>query len=361
MQNALKILTFFCLTIFATAQEPHRVIKIAGMFALTGDAQEFGQIEQEGVLLAIEEWNAAHSAEKKLTFELLSEDMESDSRKAVSAFRRLVDIEHAPVIIGPTWADTYQSILALADKSHTLIVTPSAEAAILNASHAGVPYEFVLSTYFRSETEITKLLQGLKERGITRVAAIFEEEPFFLYLRDIFLKQAPLLGITVTNEEHFLTELADHLSVMVRFKKNNPQALFMGAAYQLGIVKMLKAKQQFLPTITLAGVHDFEGHLRTPSIRPLIGKLIYSRYGVSDRTVAERFTKRFKHPPILTALPAYDTANFIMQAIVDGARTAEEIRTYLKSKEFASATFGRTRFQADGGLTEPVVEIVQIE
>ena len=332
------------------ADEPIRLYALLG---LTGDANEFGSIEREGIVLAVEEWNASHESRHA---ELIVEDTQSDSAKLVSAYRKMVEIDKADVIIGPTWLDTFQAVVPLALRSKTLLVTPSADAEVLKLSKEDTNY--ILTTYFRSRTEIEALLKDAKDRGLIKWSALYEEEPFFIYVRGMLYDLAPKYGIELVDEVTLHSNSIDLFGVATRLKKSAPQVVFVGTSSQSEIIQLAKAQQQLLSGTLLYGIQDFDGHLKNREISSLIKNLRYSHPVIQDQNFKSRFVKRWGHPPVLTASNAFDAAKFILSAYESGATSSAAVSKFLHSHVFHSASSGEATFQSDGGLSPPKVEVV---
>ena len=93
---------------------------------------------------------------------LVVDDTESNNVKTLSAVRKLSFVNKAQVILGPTWLDSFQSVLPIADRERILLFSPSTAIAVIKQSN--VQYPFVLSTYFNLEVEIELLLKHLKSQ-----------------------------------------------------------------------------------------------------------------------------------------------------------------------------------------------------
>src|SRR5437764_12650682 len=72
-------------------------IKIGGMFSLSGYAAFAGEASRDGFLLAIED------SGKDIPY--VVEDFKSDSKAAVTAAQKLINVDKVSVVIGPEWAD----------------------------------------------------------------------------------------------------------------------------------------------------------------------------------------------------------------------------------------------------------------
>lgn len=332
----------FCVAIFCAAppQASAEELVIPVLVAQTGDAALFGQSETEGYILATEEWNTRggiNGTKVNLHFE----DTETDQRQMMTAYQRL-SLRGVPAILGPTWLDTFQAILPAARKRGTLLVTPSsAREAFSDSDYSGI-----ISFYNNTRTEITTLADELKDRGLQRVAVVYEQEPFAELLRKLVLERIPHLasdvGVQIGD--------ADFLSTVSKLRAAKPDVVLVFLWQQRSLLSFLTQLRLQLPKVQIATCHDGEGWLKNDALRPVLAPILFTLMELSDATFAPRFEKRFGHPPILVSSNAYDAMNALLSARAAGKNTASEIRSWVLSSEHDSVTFGRFRFGADGSV-----------
>ena len=95
-------------------------IKIGAAISLTGFASDYGDMAQKAMNLAVEEINAGGSK-----VELIVDDDQTDPTAAVSAYRKLVDVDHVDAVIGSIFDFTTQPLLPLALKDKKILVVPA--------------------------------------------------------------------------------------------------------------------------------------------------------------------------------------------------------------------------------------------
>ncbi len=99
-------------------QHGEKVIKIGAILPLTGNLSVIGQEEKDGMLLALED--AKNILPLHHSIKLFFEDFKSDPKIAVSAFRRLTDINKVHFIIAST-SSAVNTLLPLVKDDHDLI------------------------------------------------------------------------------------------------------------------------------------------------------------------------------------------------------------------------------------------------
>ncbi len=323
-------------------------LEIPLLIGQTGSASSFGRNETDAYTLAIEEWNARGGVKGSRVVGRF-EDTRTTARETLSAFQHWAT-RKSPVMLGPTWLDGFQGVIPVARRSGILLVTPSAAVESFSKENSDWPVSF----YHNSTIETNALLTDLERRGFSRPAMIYEQEPFAEMIRSLVLKKQPLL-LTDTGVQ---AGEVDFTSLLVGLKAKKPDVFIVFVWDERSLSTLLRQIQMFHPQATVATIHDGEGWLLNPTMKPYLSKLIHSRILLADQSFSERFKKRFGYEPILTASNAYDALNAILEAMSSGARSAVEIREYLFSHELQSVTFGAFKFNKDGSVPSRV-EVIE--
>ncbi len=342
-----SLLNLFLIIIILTSSIVAEEFKIPAMVGLTGASAVFGKVELEAYTLAIEEWNAKGGLNGKM-ISLELEDTQTNQRQILSAFQKLA-LNNPPVILGPTWLDTYQAVVPLAKQKGILLVTPSASKESFTKENA----EWPITYYHNSTLEIKVLVDVLKKRGLEKIGLIYQQEPFAEMIRKLLLQNvpAPVIDLGMQSGE------VDFNAALLKLKKNIPDVLILFVWDERSLSALLKQIRQHLPKVKIASVHDGEGWLKNKAFLPYLPQLIYSKFLLSDDTFQEKFVARFGHEPILTASNAYDTINAVLTALKSGQQTGTEIQSYLLNNQFKTVTFGDFKFSSDRYIPSKVIVV----
>ncbi len=323
-------------------------LEIPILVGQTGAASLFARNEIDAYTLAIEEWNKRGGV-RGMQVVPRFEDTKTTARDTLSALR-FWETRKKPVIMGPTWLDGFQGVIPVARKSGTLLVTPSAATEAFSAENRDWPISF----YHNSTIETQALLDDLSRRGFSRMAIIYEQEPFAELLRTLALKK----------NSHFISDTgiqageADFTSLLVGLKQKRPDVFLVFVWDERSLSTLLRQILTFHPQAVVATVHDGDGWLENQATKQYLRKLIHTKLLLADESFIVRFKNRFGYEPILTASNAYDAINSTLEAINAGAQSGAEIREYLLSHELRSVTFGAFRFGKDGAVPSKV-EVVE--
>jgi branched-chain amino acid transport system substrate-binding protein len=326
-------------------------------YALTGFASTFGAAELNGTKLAIEEFNRASDIDgKKVT--LVVDDTQSTNVHTMSTVRKLMSVNKAKVILGPTWLDSFQAALPIADRERILLFTPSAAVAVLKKTDT--QYPTVFSTYFNLELEIELLLKHVKAEQKKRIILAFDQDPFCQTVRTMIHRRAALLGLEIVSDESFDLNASDFRSMLIKTKKLNADAALFAFGDEKNLLTFLKQQKEINPSLPLFGTEYIEGYVSQEQWTHLFDGVDFISAQARDKNFAVEYENRYKAPPVLSASTAYDATTILLQALKANKRTPAEIREYLLNNDFITVTFGKVRFNSFGGVDSSDFEIKQV-
>ncbi len=208
----------------ASAQE---VIKLGFAAPMTGAQAQYGKDMQNGVTLAIEEFNATKPkiAGKDVKFQLVSEDDQADPKTGTTVAQKLVD----------------GGIKGMVGHFNSGTSIPASrvynQAGIAQIAMATAP-EYTKQGYkttFRMMTSDTQ--QGsvvgtfaVKKLGYKNLAIVDDRTAYGQGLADEFEKAAKAAGATIVRREYTNDKASDFKAILTQIKSKNPDAVFYGGA-----------------------------------------------------------------------------------------------------------------------------------
>jgi branched-chain amino acid transport system substrate-binding protein len=346
------------------APEKSQVIRLGFAAPLTGPQAHYGEEMQEGVILAVEEINAAHLhlAGRDVHFELLSEDDQADPKTATAVAQKLVDAGIAGMIghFNSGTSIPASAIYARAGIPEIAMATAAAYTA------QGFP------TTFRAMTSDTQ--QGrvagrfaVERLGAHRVAIIDDRTAYGQGLADEFQKVVRAAGGEVVKREFTNDKATDFTAILTNIKSLEPDLIYFGGAdaqagpmarqlRQLGIRgRFMGGEMLKSPTfIRLAGAAS-EG-----TIASLAGLPIEQMPGGSD--YMQRYEARFGHPVELYSPYAYDATRVMVAAMeaADSAAPATYL-PHLASIRFRGVSASAIAYDGKGDLKSVAITLYQVQ
>lgn len=181
----------------AAAHAQGEPIRIGAVLSVTGPVGFIGDPQQKTLELHVKRLNEQGGVlGRKVALNVY--DDQSDPNNANTFAKRLIESDKVDVLLGGT-------------------VTPSALAMVPYAERAGVPFvstggslalvdpvkKWVFKTPHSDRMVAERILQDMKERGITRIALLYETSGFGQSGRKEVVAAAKSFGITVAGEESY--------------------------------------------------------------------------------------------------------------------------------------------------------------
>jgi branched-chain amino acid transport system substrate-binding protein len=350
----MRHLVATCLSLFSFlivgttgAAETKPTLDLYAAYALTGVGSTFGAVEANGTLLAVETFNERGTIDGKKV-RLVVEDTQSTNIQTLNAIRKLISFNSARIILGPTWLDSYQSVLPVADREKVFLLTPSGAPIVFKKS--AEQYLLAFSTWFNLETEVELLLKQVYRDNRKRIILAFDQDPFFQSIRAIVQRRAPALGLEIVSDNSFDLSGADFKSMLVTSSGAKADCALVGFGSESNLLTFLKQRKELRAILPLYGTDYLDGYVSQTEWAPLFENVSYISPRIRDTTFAGRYRARYKADPVLSASTAYDATMILLQALSSNKQSPEALRDYLRANEFTTVTFGPVRFNDWGGI-----------
>ncbi|MDR3283584.1 MAG: ABC transporter substrate-binding protein, partial [Treponema sp.] len=239
--GVVLLLAVVCVAVFAgCAKKTDEVIKIGGVFPLSGGVAVYGVDCRNGVELAIKEINAAGGVNGK-QLQLIAEDDEGSPDKTVNAYTKLTTRDGVKIIIGSLTSGATLAITERAQSQQVLLVAPAAtNAAITDAGNFVFracfidPFQGTVGGKFAAETLGTKRAAVLYDIGNDYSVGLYEN----------FKTAFESTGGQVAAIESYTTGEKDFNAQITKIKATNPDVVYLPDYYSTValIAKQLRAQ-----------------------------------------------------------------------------------------------------------------------
>jgi branched-chain amino acid transport system substrate-binding protein len=335
----------------ATQPEPQRPIVIGGAFSLTGDASDWGQDEYKAAQLAVDEANAEGGV-NGTPITLVAEDTATDGKTTLSAATKLIDVDHVPAIVGPTWGDSFAQIEApTAEEAHVVQITPSGAIEVAEQS---ANYTYFYSTFFTIPQEIQTHMAYLKQHNFTKAIVIRDQDPFNTKMVEEYKLQAKKDNVAIVGE-FVIQDDKDYRTVLLKAKQLDADVLFVETLNVGDMGAMMKAMDELGMKEKFTSTASAQTNTLLESFAPYAeGRMIYSSPDLHSKAFQQfeqRFASTYGKPPSgSTAAGAYDATRAIIAAMRNGARTGLEIKQQLDEMRINGTIVDTLQFNSMGGV-----------
>lgn len=320
---------------------------------LTGDAAVYGQAIKDGIDLAAAQDIADGSTHIRLTYE----DDQGVPRHAISAVRRLIDVEHTPVIIGGAMSSTAGSVIPVIDQAKVVLLSPT-------ATKPGLPA--MSSFFFRlwpSDDYDGKVMAeaAYNDLGLRRVSILYVNVAYGVGITEVFTREFQALGGNIVSSEGYRQGATDFRTLLTRIASQTPDAIYLpGYVAEIGNIfrqaRELDIKTKFI------GVNS----LYDPDLIKLAGEaaegavFTYPTFDMDSadspvQAFVSAYRARYSRDPDAFAAQGYDAYRVLAQAV--GAANefnGSTIRDALHSLGRYIGPGGSFQFNEDGDVEKPL-------
>lgn len=151
--------------------EESTVIRVAGIFDLTGGGAIWGKSERNAFDLACADFKARHPG---VGLETKVEDSMFSSRQTVTAFQKLASVDKYRMVVGPTW-ETTVPMMPLCEARKVVCMAPSYHSKEFYAR----PWRYNFTAWFDDRGYASTLAARINERGYKRIALFAAITPYY--------------------------------------------------------------------------------------------------------------------------------------------------------------------------------------
>ena len=321
-----------------------KTIKIGGNFELSGAVAAYGEAENEGVKLAVEEINKDGGIDGK-KIEYVSKDNKSDNNEAASVAANLTTKDEVVAIVGPATSGATKATLPNLTKAKTPAVTPSGTDDAITVQKGKVQ-DYIFRSCFQDSFQGIVLAKYADEnlKADKAVSLGDNSSDYASGLKKAF--KETYKGEIVA-EENFTAGDKDFQAMLTKIKDKDFNVIYIPGYYTEAGLIIKQAREMGIeqPIIGADGFGD-EKLIETAGASNV--KNVYYTGHFSTKAPATdkvepfvaAFEKKYgKQPSSFNAL-AYDSVYMIKQAIEDeGKATPEAINKGLANlKDFEGVT-----------------------
>ena len=342
MAMGLILVPFLCGAVSA------KTLKIGSLSPLTGPYASDGTDIKNGVLTAIEVFEAAGGMPGYDKIEFFPEDTVCDPRQAVAAANKLINQEVVGVVGAYCSSSTIPSSEALAEED-IIMITPASTHP--DVTDRGLPYMFRMCG--RDDDQAPAAAKFMKESlGAKTIFIVDDKTTYSQGLADGVSKAAKDLGMEVVAHEHVNQGDKDFSAVLTMAKQANADIFYMSLqGFSPAAMMTLQAKRLGMESQIVTQDAVFQPKYMEVAKEASEG--VYLTYGFTDTTTPayKEFEKIYvpKYGKIAAyATYAYDSATALLMAIkAAGSTEPEKVKAELLKLDYAGVA-KQVKFKANG-------------
>ncbi len=337
-------------------KEP-KVYKIGVCVALTGDSGLWGQNARKGMQIVLDQVNF-HKGINGEKLELVYEDNQGKPSQAVSAFKKLIDVNKVPMVLGGMLTSTTLAMAPLANNSKVVLMGISTSSPV--TTKAG-PY--IYRVWPSDLYEGTIFAKWVFQHGYKKVGILYLHNDYGEGLKTSFEKEFILLGGTITRAETFTDLQKDFRSILEKVKNTNPDAIYIVGYYQNTALIVRQASQLRIKSLLLGTssaenpeLIEIAGKAAEGFIYPVVNDFDLENLTVQQEKFYNEFEDRYGFAPGWDATHGADALKVAITCLKNGAISGEQIKNYIDKRRIFEGVTGEIVFDENGDpINKPIV------
>ena len=313
-------------------------LKVAVLAPLSGDVATFGESTRDGVLMAIEEWNAEGGV-LGMEIEPIVEDSQCNAEAAVSASNKVIDQDGVSFIIGEVCSSASIPISEVAMSKGVFQMSPTSTNPSVTVDETGNTKALIFRACFIDPFQGTVGAKFALENLEAKTAAVFLDQgnDYVRGLAEFFRDAFEAGGGEVVVWETYTGEDQDFSAILTKVKDAEPDVLYLPDYYSTVNLVAAQAREKGITAVMLGGDGWDSSDLDTEVVD---GGYFTNHYSPDDpRPVVQDFVQKYqekygKVPDALATL-AYDAANILFQSMESaGSVDPAEVASAMESGSF---------------------------
>lgn len=335
-------------------------IVVGGSVSLTGPYALAAREQLQGFQLWLDEANARGGLlGRKLRF--AHYDDASSPKNSAKVYQKLIAEDKADVLIGPYSSAITTAAIAVTETAGVPMVSAGATAAAL----WGRAVNNLFGVYTPAGAYMDPVLQFARERGLKRVALVYEDSDFMRDVAQGVRARAKALGMPVVFEDKYAPGETDFASLVSKIKAKRPDVLIGGSHLPDSVAILREAKERQFR----AKIFAFADGPDRPEFGIQAGLDANGVMGATQwdgllafpeaKEFAARYRTRYKVEASAAAAGGY-AAGQVLEAAVKkaGALERDKLRKALRELDIMTA-FGRYRVDANGRQAGKPAYVIQ--
>lgn len=316
-------------------------VKIGVITPQTGSVSIYGQANEKGIRLAVDQINEAGGIDGK-EIELTIMDDKGEITDAVTSYNKLVE-EDVDLIIGAFTSKPSLAVAETAVNNDIPVITPGGTQEEITEGKANIFRQTFTNSYQGSLLAIfAKDKLGAKTTAILKNSS----DDYSTGIAKAFSDKAAELGIQIVGEEAYGAADTDFKAQLTSLKAADPDILLLPDYYEKLSLIMPQAREVGIES-TFIGPDGWAGFLSSldESAYDDVNNSYYNDHFAIDSTeeIVANFVKAYQdaysEDPISPSALGYDSVYLAKQAIEEAGTTEPKALTAaIKATEFAGVT-----------------------
>ena len=227
-----------CDTGESTPESADTPFRIGVMESVTGPGETYGTVAVQAKQMAADEINAAGGIEGR-RLELVVEDSKCNAQDAITAYRKLTDVDGMKIILGTSCSGAMLGVAPVAEEDRTILFSGSASNS--DIANAG---DYIFRTQINDIEVGIGTGNVLWGDGIRTLATITEETDYAEGVRRNTAAQFEKNGGEVVAAERYGSDITDFRTQLTKLFAANPDALHVSPQSEFSAGTIVKQARE---------------------------------------------------------------------------------------------------------------------
>jgi len=298
-------------------------IKVGLLAPLSGAVPTFGISTQQGVEIAVKEWNDKGGVLGK-KIELVVADSQCSADPAVNAANKLIDQDKVKFIVGEVCSSASIPVSEIVNQKKVVQISPTSTNAGVTVDKDGKVKPFTFRACFIDPFQGLVMAKFAAGKGFKTAFVMYDQgNDYTVGLAEAFEKSFTELGGQVIGKETYIKEDTDFSAILTKVADSKAEVLYLPDYYNIVNLVGAQAKDKGVTAVMMGGDGWDSADL---DVKASEGGFYSNHYDPGDtRPIVVEWLKKFgaaykddqgqpKVPDALSTL-AYDAANLLIAAI----------------------------------------------
>jgi branched-chain amino acid transport system substrate-binding protein len=332
-------------------------IKIGAIFSSTGVAGDYGKKSVSGVEMAVEMINANGGINGKKVA-VIYEDAKSTPKDALSAFKKLTDVDKITIIVGDVYSSTTKVLIENLPQNTLLFAPGASKPDLVNIN------KNFLRNWVSDDFDGFAMANIVIGNSINEVTTLTQVSDYTISLNDAFKKEFVNKGGKITIQESFEGEKGDYRQALNKLKLQNVKYVYLTAlSKEMGTILKQSNEINFKPqwftnlTVNTEDCKKIAGNSIDGVIfsKPYIN---YEKLTPEGKKFIDSYKERKGVEPDETVAHAFDAMNILFLAIKNVGSNTSDVVNYINNIKDYPGLSGKTTFDGKGGVLKDI-EVLQ--
>ena len=334
MKLRYAVVLFLLLAFTITAcKEEAQIYRIGAELPLSGSMEDYGRNVKNGLILALDEINAAGGIKRRgesegKKIDIVFEDDGTDEKKAEAKTTSLIKVNRVPLIIGGINSTIALAIAPICEKEKVILLSPTASSPKLTG--AG---QYIFRNYPSDSLEGKVMAEyAVRRMNVRTVAIFYVDNEYGQGLMSVFKERFTSLGGQIGLEHPYAVDTTDFSAPVKQLKAKPPDAIYV-IGYYKEITEILKEIQKQKVESKIISVEGMVQPMVLETAADTVEGVIYPQPHYNPDSadpMIQKFVKdyrdKFNTKPDIDAAFSYDALRIVAKAIEQSANYPADLR-----------------------------------